>query len=98
MEDLHNNNLPEAILTEDINRVRCPYCARIVHVKLGMSGEKNCPYCSQKFIVPETGGEELTDEDFIDLTCPHCGNTVSVDVDVNEHEVMCPFCDGKITY
>ena len=90
--------LPLAIPTEDINHVKCPMCGRTVHIRPGQSGEKDCPYCPGKFMLPENEHEEISDEDFIDMVCPSCGNTVAVDIAQNEHSIVCPFCDEEIEY
>lgn len=87
-----------AILTEDINRVKCPFCARTVHISMGENGVKDCPYCNKQFVLPENDNEAISDEDFVDIECPFCGNTVSVDIALNELSVVCPFCDKVIEY
>ncbi|OQA13671.1 MAG: hypothetical protein BWY62_01287 [Firmicutes bacterium ADurb.Bin356] len=42
--------------------------------------------------------DELDEDDFFELQCPHCGDTIYYDQDMLscKDEIICPSCSGKV--
>lgn len=39
---------------------------------------------------------DCCDEGFLELDCPKCGETICIDEDYDEDEIICPACNEKI--
>ncbi len=49
-------------------------------------------------VLDEIEDEEFDEDDFVEIQCPHCGDTIYFDEEMlaSEHEFICPSCNKEI--